>query len=330
MNILVVTEKELRQCVGLDREVIAAIEEAFSALARGEASVPPILALMIPEHQGEVDVKTAYIRGWEHFAVKIASGFFENYRLGLPTGSGLMLVFSARTGMPEAVLLDNAYLTDVRTGAAGAVAAAYLAPKQVETAGVIGSGTQARYQMLGLKQVRDFRRLLVYSRNADRVQAYVEEMAPRLEVEVIAAPSVEAVVRESQVVVTTTPSHTPYLRPNWLHPGLHITAMGSDTEEKQELYPEVLAQADLIVCDSRAQCARLGELHHALDAGVLSQEAPIVELGEITSGMRPGRTDEGQITVCDLTGVGVQDTAIAVLAMRRAMEQGFGLALEVG
>ncbi len=329
MKVRIVTEKELRQCVGLDREVIRAIEEAFSAFARGEATVPPILALPIPEHLGEVDVKAAHIRGWERFVVKIASGFFENYRLGLPTGSGLMVVFSAHTGMPEAVLLDNAYLTDVRTGAAGAVAADHLARRQVETVGVIGSGTQARYQMLALKQVRDFRRVLVYSRNPERVQRYVEEMARRLGVEVVAAPSAEAVVRESEIVVTTTPSHTPYLRPEWLHPGLHITAMGSDTEEKQELYPEVLAQADLLVCDSRAQCARLGELHHALEAGVLSAEATILELGEITSGKQPGRTSEQQITVCDLTGVGVQDTAIAALALHRAVERGLGLTVDL-
>lgn len=329
MKVQIVTEQELRQCVGLDREVIRAIEEAFSALARGEATVPPILALPIPEHEGEVDVKTAHIRGWERFAVKIASGFFNNYRLGLPTGSGLMVVFSARTGMPEAVLLDNAYLTDVRTGAAGAVAADHLARRQVETVGVIGSGTQARYQILALKQVRDFRRVLVYSRNPERVERYVREMAPRLGAEVIAASSAEEVVRESEIVVTTTPSHTPYLRPEWLHPGLHITAMGSDTEEKQELYPEVLARADRLVCDSRAQCARLGELHHALEAGVLPPDAPVLELGEITSGKQPGRTSEEQITVCDLTGVGVQDTAIAALAVRRAAEQGLGLTIEL-
>ncbi|MGC8873085.1 MAG: cyclodeaminase [Chloroflexia bacterium] len=327
MNVLVVTEKELRQCVGLDRELIRAIEEAFSALARGEASVPPVLSLLIPEHQGEVDVKTAYIRGWEQFAIKIASGFFENYRLGLPTGSGMMVVFSARTGMPEAVLLDNAYLTDVRTGAAGAVAADHLARSQVRTVGMIGSGTQARYQLLALRQVRDFQRVLVYSRNPERVQRYIQEVGPRLGVEVVAAPSAEAVVRESEIVVTTTPSHTPYLRPEWLHAGLHITAMGSDTEEKQELYPEVLARADLLVCDSRAQCARLGELHHALQAGILGPDAEVVELGEITSGRRPGRTDDEQITVCDLTGVGVQDTAIAVLAVRRAAEQGLGVTI---
>jgi ornithine cyclodeaminase len=276
------------------------------------------MAILVPEHGGEVDVKAAYVRGLDSFAVKIASGFYDNARLGLPSGSGLMILFSSVTGIPQAILLDNAYLTDVRTGAAGAVAARYLARERIETAGVIGSGTQARFQMLALRQVRRFSRLLVYSRDAEHVAAYAAEMGPRLEVQVIAAPDAETVVRESDVVVTTTPARQPYLRAEWLHPGLHITAMGSDMEDKEELFPEVLARAGLVACDLKSQCVRLGELRGALQAGVLGPDSPVVELGEIVAGRHPGRTSADQITVCDLTGVGVQDTAIARLALEKA------------
>jgi len=328
MKVTLLTEPELRQCVGLDREVIAAVEDAFTRLASGAVTLPPIVCVDIPEHKGEVDIKTAYVRGLDSFAIKIASGFYENYRLGLPTGSGLIVVMSARTGMPEAVLLDNAYLTDVRTGAAGAVAARHLAREGIETAGVIGSGTQARYQMLALKQVRDFRRLLVYSRNPERVEAYIAEMAPRLGVEIAAAKDAETVVRGSDAVVTTTPSHEPYLKAEWLHRGLHVTAMGSDTPEKQELYADALGRADLLVCDSKAQCFRLGELHHGQEEGTLSPSREVVELGEITSGRKSGRQNDDQVTICDLTGTGVQDTAIALLAYRRAMERGMGLEIQ--
>jgi len=329
MKITVLNEAEIRQCVGLDEEAIAAIEEGFTRLARGQVTLPPILRVDIPEHKGEVDVKTAYVRGLDSFAIKIASGFFENYRLGLPSGSGMMVVISARTGFPQAVLLDNGYLTEVRTGAAGAVAARYLAREAIQTAGVIGAGSQARYQMLALKQVRDFGRLLVYSRTPERVQAYAAEMGPLLGVEVVVAKDAETVVRGSDIVVTTTPAHAPYLKAEWLHAGLHITAMGSDAEGKQELYPDVLGRADLLVCDSKAQCFRLGELHHGLEAGFISRDDEIVELGELTSGQRSGRRDDQQITVCDLTGVGVQDTAIALPAYRQAMERGLGLQIEV-
>ena len=325
MKVTLLTEAELRRCVELDVEAIAAVEDAFTRLANGEAVMPPIVCVDIPEHRGEVDIKTAYVRGLDSFAVKIASGFFENYRFGLPSGSGMMVLVSARTGLPEALLLDNGYLTDVRTGAAGAVAARHLARTRVETVGIIGAGVQARYQALALRRVREFRRVLVWGRSRERTEAYAAEMAPRLGVEVVAASDAESVVRASDIMVTTTPSREPYLRAEWLHPGLHITAMGSDGPEKKELFADVLARADLVVCDSRTQCERLGELHHARP---VPSGDRIVELGEITSGRRAGRTDDAQITVCDLTGTGVQDTAIALLAHRRAAGRGLGLQIE--
>ena len=328
MKVTILTEAEIRECVGMDREAITVVEDAFTRLANGEATTPPIMCIDIPEHKGEVDVKTAYVRGLDSFAIKIASGFYENYLLGLPSGCGMMVVLSARTGFPEALLLDNAYLTDVRTGAAGAVAAKYLARKEINTAGVIGSGTQARYQMRALKLVRDFRRLLVYSRDPKHVEQYAAEMGPALGVEIVQAKDAETVVRSSDIVVTTTPSRDPYLKAEWLHPGLHITAMGSDTEEKQELYADVLGRADVLVCDLKSQCFRLGELHHGLEEGIISLDDEIIELGELTSGQKVGRRNEEQITICDLTGVGVQDTAIALFAYRKAMEQGLGLQIE--
>jgi ectoine utilization protein EutC len=325
MSITILTEAEIRSCVGLDHEALSAVSDGFTSLAAGEVNLPPIVRVDVPEYKGEVDIKTAYVRGLDSFAIKIASGFFENYRLGLPTGSGMMVVVSARTGRPEAVLLDNGYLTDVRTGAAGALAARYLARERIDTAGVIGAGMQARYQMRGLKQVRDFRRLMVYSIIPEEVKQYAAEMGPILGVEVVKAEGAETVVRNSDVVVTCTPAREPYLKAEWLHPGLHITAMGSDSEEKQELHADVLGQADLIVCDSKSQCFRLGELHHGLAEGVISRDDEIAELGDLTAGRRPGRRTDEEITICDLTGVGVQDTAIALLATRKAAEKGLGL-----
>ena len=325
MAIVVLTEKELRSCVRLDQEAISAVADGFTSLASGEVTLPPIVRVDVPEHKGEVDIKTAYVRGFDSFAIKIASGFHDNYRLGLQTGSGMMIVVSAVTGYPEAVLLDNGYLTDVRTGAAGALAARYLAPKQVETAGVIGSGTQARYQMIALKQVRDFQRLMVYGIVPDQVEQYAAEMGSVLGVEILKAEDVETVVRNSEVVVTCTPAKEPYLKAEWLHPGLHITAMGTDAEDKQELYADALGRADLLVCDRKSQSFRLGEFHNGLEAGVLSPDDPIIELGDLTSGREPGRRSDEEITICDLTGVGVQDTAIARLAYRKAMEKNLGL-----
>jgi ectoine utilization protein EutC len=322
---IILTENDLRECVQLDLGIIDAIEEAFSRLAQGGVVMPPIMRVDVEENNGELDVKSAYVPGLASFAVKMSSGFFNNHELGLPSLSGLMILFSARTGRPEAVLLDNGYLTDVRTGAAGAVAARHLAPQTVTTAGVIGAGTQARYQMVALQQVRPFQRLLIYSKTTASVEKFIAEMGAPLGVEIIAADSPEQIVRESQVVVTTTPSRQPLIQAGWLHPGLHITAMGSDAEVKQELAAEALLQADLLVCDRKSQAFRLGELHHALKAGLLSEDGPVVELGEITAELVNGRTDDNQITICDLTGTGVQDTAVALLAYQRATAQDMGV-----
>ena len=134
-------------------------------------------------------------------------------------------------------------------------------------------------------------------------------------------------MRESQVVVTTTPSKEPFLRGEWLHPGLHITCMGADSEDKQELFTDCFAKVDRIVCDKKSQAFRLGELHHALEVGVISEDMPI-ELGEMTSKRVAGRESENEITVCDLTGVGIQDTQIARLAYHKAVELGFGQTIE--
>jgi ornithine cyclodeaminase len=231
----------------------------------------------------------------------------------------MMVLMSARTGFLEAVLLDNGYLTDLRTGIAGAIAAKYLAPGQITTAGVIGSGVQARYQIRGLRQVRDFQHLMVYGIIPDEVERYASEMVQELDVEVEIADSPEEVFRQAQFVATTTPTREPYVKAAWLHPGMHITAMGSD----------VLGKVDQIVCDLKSQCFRLGELHHALKKGILSEDSEITELGELTSGSKTGRQNDQEITICDLTGVGVQDTTIAVLTYQKAISRGLGTSFEV-
>ena len=327
MNVTILGEPAIRACVGMEQEAMDAVAVGFTRLAEGRAFAPPVVCLEFPEHNGEVDIKTASIEGLDSFAVKIASGFFDNPKKGLPYGGGMMVLLSAETGFLRALLADNGYLTDLRTGLAGAVAAAHLAPATVTTAGVIGSGTQARYQIRGLKLVRDFERLIVYGLIHEEVQSYAEEMEHELGVTVTVAATPESVVRESEFVVTTTPSRRPYLEARWLQPGVHVTCMGADMEDKQELHADCFALADLVVCDRLSQCRLIGELHHALDAGAVD-DTEVVELGELTGGRRPGRTSPDQITICDLTGVGVQDTAIARLAYARAAERGLGTVFE--
>lgn len=325
---LLLTESMLRSTVRLDAPALAVIEDAFTRLARGDAEMPPPMGIDVREADGEIHVKSAYIRGLPSLAVKIASGFYRNPARGLPTSSGLIALLSAETGFPSALLLDNAYLTDLRTALAGAVAAKHLAPERVEVVGVVGAGVQARLQVEALALVRRFRTVLVWARRSDAAQAYAHEMSDRLRLEVAPCSNVAELVRRADVVITATPSRVALVPADSLHQGLHITAMGSDGPGKQELDPTVLRKADRVVCDQKAQCFRLGELQHALRTGDFSEDSPIDELGELTAGTKPGRRSAREITVCDLTGAGVQDTAIALHALQRAREEGLGVPLQ--
>lgn len=292
------------------RDAVETIRAAFQADGEGRTIVPPVINLPVERVRGEFHVKTALIDGVPHVAVKVASGFYENAAKGLPTGSGLMTVFDAATGVPVALLCDNGFLTDLRTGAAGAVAADCLARRDVRTVGVIGSGVQARFQVECLRAVRSFSTLVAWSPNRDRLERYCAEMRERFGLDVTAAPDAGAVCRVADIVVTTTPSREPIVLEEWLRPGIHVTAVGSDSPGKQELDAACLSRADLLVVDRRSQCVAFGESHAAPDRIA-------AELGEIVAGVKEGRSHDDQITVADLTGVGFQDTAIASLAYQR-------------
>lgn len=326
-DIFVLTERDLRACVRLDRAAVGIVEQAFRALAGGKVVMPPILSMDLPDAHGEVDVKTAYIPGFDGFAIKVSPGFFDNPKLGLPSLNGLMILFSATTGLVEALLLDNGYLTDVRTAAAGAVAAHHLAPREVRVAGVLGTGVQARLQIQAAHLVRAFSKVLVWGRDAGKAAACARDIAMAIDVEATAVGDPAALVCDSQLVITTTPARRPILKAVWLHPGLHITAMGSDQAGKNEIEPAAIAAANLFACDRVAQSENVGELRSARAAGFLAETTP-PELGDVIAGTRPGRRSEQDVTICDLTGTGAQDTAIANYALASARKAGAGAIIQ--
>lgn len=311
----IIDEQALRQVV-THAVAVDVIRAAFRADGEGRTHVPPVINLDIPNARGEFHIKTAAIDGAPHVAVKIASGFYDNPARGLPSGSGLMALFDAGTGFPTALLLDNGFLTDIRTGAAGAIAGDYLGRRDITTVGVIGSGVQARDQVRSLRVVRAFSRIIAWSPTRARLDAYCAEMAEE-GFSVTAAAAPEEVCRAADVLITTTPSRVPIVRAGWLRPGMHITAVGSDSPGKQELDARCLELADLVVTDRTSQCAAFGELRHAIDAGLLGAGEIHGELGAIVAGKKPARTSDTQITIADLTGVGFQDTAIASAAFGR-------------
>ncbi|MFT4064478.1 cyclodeaminase [Paraburkholderia sp.] len=322
-SITLLGEAELRKLVPLDLAAIDQIEAAFVALATEAVAMPPILRLDLPEHNGEVDVKTAWLPRFDSFAIKVSPGFFDNPSLGLPSLNGLMLVLSAKTGLTEAVLLDNGYLTAIRTAAAGAVAARWLAKPHTPQVAVIGAGEQARLQLQALMLVRRVERVRVWARDAASARRFAAAVNATLRVRCDVALSVRDALAEADVAITATPSRTPLIEAAHLHPGLHITAMGSDAEHKNEIAPAALAAARYI-CDRARQTRVLGELHHALDAGAMRADAAIVELGQVIAKQAAGRASDADVTICDLTGTGAQDTAIAALALQRARAVGAG------
>ena len=290
-------------------DLLPLIEAGFAAYSRGEVVVPPVGELVFDDPPGDVHIKYGYIRRDDHYVVKIASGFLDNPKLGLPSGDGLMLVFSQRTGLLEAVLLDEGYLTNVRTAAAGAVVAKYLAPREVTAVGVLGAGVQGRMQLEWLGRVRRFDRAVVWGVDRAELDAYRRDMA-RPGLEIATTLRAEEVAAEADLIVTCTPSSAPLLRAEWIRPGTHITAMGSDTAAKQELDPAILARADRIVVDSLAQSELRGEVYKAVAAGAIGRDR-LIELGRVVADPALGRASEAEITVADLTGVAVQDIQIA-------------------
>ncbi|MBO1903563.1 ectoine utilization protein EutC [Microvirga sp. 3-52] len=322
-GMLVLTEPDLRKAVRLDASAVDCVEDAFAALATKPVVMPPILRLDIVEHRGEVDVKTAYVPGLDGFAIKVSPGFFDNPKLGLPSLNGLMILFSTKTGLVEALLLDNGYLTDVRTAAAGAVAAKHLSRPDSQVATIFGAGIQARLQLEALTLVRPIKRARIWARDFAKAETAAQDLSTSLGIAVEAVPNPESACDGADIIVTTTPAEQPILKAEWVQPGQHITAMGSDSEHKNEIDPAILPRA-LYIADSLGQTRRLGELHHAIRAGLIEPDRSFPELGQVVASQAPGRESPDAMTLCDLTGTGVQDTAIATLAHARAREAGAG------
>jgi ornithine cyclodeaminase len=296
-------------------ELLTSLEEGFLAYSRGQVVVPPVGHLDFDDPPGDCHIKYGCVRGDDHFVVKIATGFYRNPDYGLPSSNGVVLVFSQRTGGLEVILLDEGWLTDVRTAAAGAVAARHLAPASISRIGIVGTGTQARLQLDWLRHVTPCRAAAVWGRSIERAEAYAREMAS-LGFDIRLAARVEDLCASCELIVTTTPSKEPLIDAAWIRPGTHITAVGADGAGKQELAAGVFVRADVRAVDSVSQASAFGDASHALKAGVVAAGS-LVELGRIIENPGLGRRDDRQITIADLTGVAVQDIRIAELVLRR-------------
>ncbi len=321
---LILNKNQIIQHVHLNEELIPIIEEAFVSLSKGSVMMPPIMRIDIKKYHGESDIKAAYIEGLDSFAIKIASGFFDNPKLGLPSSNGLMVLLDSQTGIVKSVLLDEGYLTDTRTAIAGAIATKYLSNQNADTVGIIGAGIQARLQLQAIMLVRKINKITVWARDKIKANQFLDSFKD-LEIDLHMASSCMELASLSEIIVTTTPSKKPLLEFDWIKKGTHITAMGSDAEHKNEIDPHMLKYCDQYVPDNQSQTSVLGELHHALKKNLISSQEKFNDLGDIINDPKLGRKNKEDITICDLTGTGVQDTAIARFTFNLCKKNNLGI-----
>lgn len=322
-----VTYEEIRKLVRLE-DTIEPVRESFKSYSKGTANIPPVQHLEMPDRKkGALHIKTGHVEPLDFCVVKVASTFPENTRREPPSPSinGVIMLFSALDGQPLAVLEDRALITQLRTAAAGAVAAQALARPGAETLGVFGAGTQARLQTQAILHVLPgIRRVLLWGRTPAKAQRLAEELAaghPGVAFE--ARADAEEVARSSDVLVTTTYSAEPIVRGAWIPEGALVIGMGADSIHKRELDEETILKADKVFVDSRSQNLILAEVGYGIKAGLWDASRIDGELGEVLAGTKPGRTSDRERIVCKLTGVAVQEIFVCDHLLRT-------LGIEVG
>jgi ornithine cyclodeaminase/alanine dehydrogenase len=300
-------------------ECIQAVEEAFRAHGEGRVAPPGLLHAEAP--RGEFHVKAGVMDlGQPYFAIKINGGFFRNrVDFGMPNIQGLVLLCDATHGYPLA-LMDSKAITVKRTGAATAVAARYLARPESSVATICGLGTQGVIQLESLLRCFPLKKVHAHARGAESMERFTRECASRFGVDVVAAPDLEQALAGSDICVTCTPAKQAFVPRAWVRPGTFIAAVGADSPDKQELDPALLAGTK-VVADIREQCIHVGEIHHAIAAGLLTEDGIHAELGQVIAGSRTGRTSAEEITVFDSTGTALQDLAAAMLVYRKVSER---------
>jgi len=292
-----------------EADLFGDISRGFIAFSKGEAVIPPVGELLIPEHEGEVHIKYGYLKSAPYYVVKIASGFYDNAKLGLPTGNGLMLLFDKSNGQLKCILQDEGHLTDVRTAVAGALSASNLAKKAMTKVGIVGTGIQAHLQLEYLSKVWEVESAYIWGRNVDKALAYPKEMA-HLDFPIEQVDNLEDLCKQSDIIITTTPAKGVLIQSEWIQEPACIIAVGSDTPEKGELDPTLYQRASLSVVDSLAQSQSRGEVYQARKRGFIS-DSSVVELGSVIKDNPDLHKEQAGIIIADLTGIAVQDLMIA-------------------
>ena len=324
---LLLTRKDVSELLTLN-DCVLAVEQAFRLHGQGRAPAPGVLGVHAQDGGFHIKAGTLPL-GRKYFAAKANANFPGNPARGLPTIQGVILLFDADNGQVLAVL-DSMEITTLRTGAASAVAAKYLARKDSRTAMICGCGNQGRVQLCAISHVVPLEKAFAWDIQRDVAERFAAAMAAELGIAVTSVDDLPMALRQSDICVTCTPAKKFFIHEKDVPQGMFIAAVGADNEEKQELDPALLGPKNKVVADVVAQCATIGDVHHALTAGTASVSGVYAELGEIVCGKKPGRTSTEEITIFDSTGMALQDVASAAVVYERAMTTGKGLMFDFG
>ena len=325
-ELLFLTPRDVQKLLTLE-DCIAAVERAFRLHGEGNASPPGVLGVHTPD--GSFHIKAGLLNlGASYFVAKVNGNFPENNtRFGLPTIQGLIVLCDGENGTPLAIM-DSRDVTSLRTAAATAVAAKYLARRDSRTVTICGCGIQGRVQLTALSRVCPLESAFACDKSEELSLCFAREMESHLKIPVTSTPDLATAVRRSDICVTCTPARHPLAGLDHVQPGTFLAAVGADNPQKQELSPALMARSK-IVCDILEQCATIGDLHHALEAGAVSPSDVHAELGEIVAGKKPGRESADEITIFDSTGMALQDVAATAAVYEKAQEQGVGIHLSL-
>jgi alanine dehydrogenase len=321
-EIPLLTPREIRGLLSID-ECIAAVEPAFRLYGEGKAIRPAVVS-MHASH-GSFHVKTGLLNlDRQYFAAKVNGNFPENNnRFSLPTIQGVIVLCDAENGCPLA-LMDSREITSLRTAAATAVAVKHLARSDSRTVTICGCGIQGRVQVKALARVCRLQTVFAYDQSEEQASIFAREVTQELKITVRTVTDLATATRQSDICVTCTTSRRPLLCADDVAPGTFIAAVGADNPEKQELHTDLMAK-NKIVTDLTEQCAVMGDLHHALEAGVVTRSDVYAELGEVVAGRKLGRESDEEIIIFDSTGMALQDVSAAAIVYEKAERQGFGI-----
>ena len=327
MKILLLSRKDVEEIISM-REIIEAVEEAFRAKGLGKVQMPPKSYIYFNRYQGDFRVMPAYLEDIDAAGVKIVNVHPKNpQEHGLPTVMATIFLLDPKTGAPLAIM-DGTWITNMRTGAGGAVAAKYLARKDSRVVAMVGAGVQAKTQLIALNEVLDIDEVRVSDVVKGKAKKYAEEMGKQLEIKIEPMANVKRATKGADIVVTVTTARGPIVKDEWISEGMHINAIGADAPGKQELDPEILKRAKIVVDDLK-QALHSGEVNVPLSEGIIARGDIYAELGEVITGKKPGRASRDEITIFDSTGLAIQDIATDWKVYQKAKKMGKGREVEL-